>query len=230
MRAALVIPALNEESSIGPVLEQVPEGVFDAVVVVDNGSTDRTAREAAARGALVALEPRRGYGSACLRGLEALPEDVEVVAFMDGDGSDDPREAERLLRPIRDGIADLVLGSRVLGRREPGALYAHQRFGNWLATSLLWMLLGHRYTDLGPFRAIRADSLRKLGMTDRGYGWTAEMQIKALRRGLRVIEVPVSRRSRISGRSKVSGSVRASIAAGCKILWTVARGAVLPRR
>ena len=225
MKAALIIPALNEEASIGPLLQRVPEGVFAAVVVADNGSTDRTAREAEKRGAIVASEPRRGYGGACLRALEAVPADVEAVVFMDGDGSDDPREAERLLRPIREGRADLVIGSRVLGREEPGALHSHQRFGNRLATSLLWMMLGHRYTDLGPYRAIRAESLRGLGMTDRGYGWTVEMQIKAVRRGLRVTEVPVSCRSRMAGRSKVSGSVRGSVAAGCKILWTVARGA-----
>lgn len=224
MNAALIIPALNEEASIGPLLDGVPDGVFATVVVADNGSTDRTAREAEARGAVVALEPRRGYGSACLRALEVVPADVDAVVFMDGDGSDDPREADRLLRPIREGTADLVIGSRVLGQVEPGALHSHQRSGNRLATGLLWMMLGHRYTDLGPYRAIRADSLRELEMTDRGYGWTVEMQIKAVRRGLRITEVPVSRRSRIAGRSKISGSVRGSVAAGCKILWTVARG------
>ncbi len=225
MKVALVIPALNEEASIGPLLERVPEGLFATVVVGDNGSTDRTALEARARGAIVALEPRRGYGGACLRALEAVPGDADVVVFMDGDGSDDPREAERLLRPIREGVADLVIGSRVLGREETGALHSHQRLGNRIATALLQVIVGHRYTDLGPYRAIRADSLRRLGMTDRGYGWTVEMQIKAVRRGLRVAEVPVSRRSRIAGRSKVSGSVRGSVAAGCKILWTLARGA-----
>lgn len=225
MKAALVIPALNEEASIGPLLERVPEGLFATVVVGDNGSTDRTALEARERGAVVAFEPRRGYGSACLRALEAVPGDIDVVVFMDGDGSDDPREADRLLRPIREGAADLVIGSRVLGGEETGALHSHQRFGNRLATALLWMMLGQRYTDLGPYRAIRADSLRGLGMTDRGYGWTVEMQIKAVRRGLRVAEVPVSRGARIAGRSKVSGSVRGSVAAGCKILWTLARGA-----
>ena len=228
MKAALVIPALNEEAAIGPVLDRVPAGVFATVVVADNGSTDSTAREASARGALVAFEPRRGYGSACQRALAAVPEDIDVVAFMDGDGSDDPREADRLLQPIRDGQADLVLGSRVLGAGA-GSLRAHQRCGNWLATSLVWLAMGRRFTDLGPFRAIRVDSLRRLGMSDRGYGWTVEMQIAAIRRGLRVVEVPVSRRSRIGGRSKVSGSVRGSLAAGCKILWTVFRGATAPK-
>ena len=230
MRAALVIPALNEEASIGAVLDEVPQAWFCAVIVADNGSTDRTAEEAAARGARIAVEPRRGYGGACLKALEALPAEAEVVVFMDGDGSDDPREADRLLRPIREDRADLVVGSRVLGRPERGALHPHQRLGNWIATRLLRLLLGHGYTDLGPFRAIRADSLRRLKMKDRGYGWTVEMQIQALRHGLRVEEVPVSRRPRMSGESKVSGSLRGSFAAGCKILWTVARGAMASRR
>ena len=225
MKSALVIPALNEEATIGPVLERVPAGMFATVVVADNGSADRTAQEAGARGALVVSEPRRGYGSACMRALQALPADVEAVVFMDGDGSDDPREAERLLQPLREGNADLVIGSRVMVPGEAGALHTHQRFGNRLVTGLLWITLGHRYTDLGPFRAIRADSLRRLEMADPDFGWTVEMQIKAIRRGLRVTEVPVSRRSRVAGRSKVSGSVRGSVAAGCKILWTLARWA-----
>lgn len=223
MKSALVIPALNEEAAIGPLLERVPEGVFAAVVVADNGSGDGTAREAAARGALVVSEPRRGYGSACQRALKALPADVEAVVFMDGDGSDDPREAERLLRPVREGAADLVIGSRVLGGQGPAAMRPHQRLGNRMVTGLLWMTLGFRYTDLGPFRAIRAESLRGLEMADTDYGWTVEMQIKAIRRGLRVVEVPVSRHSRAAGRSKVSGSLKGSLAAGCKMLWMVAR-------
>lgn len=230
VKAALVIPVLNEEESIGAVLDEVPDRLFCAVIVADNGSTDRSVREAADRGAAVAVEPERGYGGACLAALAALPGEAEVVVFMDGDGSDDPREAERLLEPIREGRADFVMGSRVLGGAAPGALHAHQRFGNWLATRLMGILLGHRYTDLGPFRAIRVDSLRALGMRDRGYGWTAEMQIRAVRRGLRVAEVPVSHRPRLAGRSKVSGSLRGSVAAGCGILWTVARDAALRKR
>lgn len=231
---ALVIPALNEEASLGQVLEQVPSGLFDVVIVADNGSTDQTARKAAALGVQVISEPRRGYGGACLRGLEALPAEAEIVVFMDGDGSDDPREAARLLSPITADQADLVLGSRVLKAPESGALQPHQRLGNRLVTALLALLFGHRYTDLGPFRAIRVESLRRLEMADRGYGWTVEMQIKALLHGLRVTEVPVSRRPRTDGTSKVSGSVRGSIAAGCKILWTVLRAAIdaraFPRR
>lgn len=225
MKVALIIPALNEEASIGPVLDEIPSGRFCSVIVADNGSTDHTRREAAARGAQVTEEPRRGYGSACLSAMRALPEDAEVVVFMDGDGSDDPADLERLLRPIRDSQADFVVGSRVLAGSAPTALHSHQRFGNWLATRLLWLLLGHRYTDLGPFRAIRTHCLRQLRMRDRGYGWTVEMQIRAVRAGLRIAEVPVTHRPRLAGRSKVSGSVSGSLLAGCKILWTVARGA-----
>ena len=223
MNAALIIPALNEEGSIGQVLEEVPDGLFAAVIVADNGSRDRTAAVARAHGALVVREPARGYGNACLRAIRELPEGIEVAVFMDADGSDSPADAERLLRPIREGRADLVLGSREMGGREPGALRAHQRLGNFAALLLLRLLCGHRYSDLGPFRAIRVDRLRELEMRDRNYGWTIEMQIKALRRGLRVIEVPVACRRRRAGESKISGTLWGSLAAGAKILWAVAR-------
>lgn len=229
MKAALIIPALNEEAAIGAVLDEIPSERFCSVIVADNGSTDHTRREAATRGARVTVEPRRGYGSACLSAMQALPDDAEIVVFMDGDGSDDPADLDRLLEPIRDDRADFVVGSRVLARSPTNALHAHQRFGNWLATRLLWLLLGHRYTDLGPYRAIRVDCLRRLRMRDRGYGWTVEMQIRALRTGLRIAEVPVTHRPRLAGRSKVSGSVSGSLLAGCKILWTVASGAVRGR-
>jgi glycosyltransferase involved in cell wall biosynthesis len=219
---ALLIPALNEESSIGRVLSSLPPGIYAQVVVVDNGSTDRTGEIARAHGATVVAEPRRGYGSACLRGIAALDPAVEVVVFMDADASDVPEEARALVAPILENRADLVIGSRTKGRVEAGSLTPHQRFGNWLATGLIRLLYGYRYTDLGPFRAIRASSLRALGMGDTGYGWTIEMQIQALRRGLRVTEVPVSYRKRI-GVSKISGNVKASVAAGLKILWTIAR-------
>ena len=221
-RVALLIPALNEEASIGHVLSNLPEGVFSQVVVVDNGSTDRTAEVARALGATVVREPRRGYGRACLAGLAALEANTDTVVFMDADSSDVPEEAARLLEPIVSGSADLVIGSRVLGRAEPGALAPHQRFGNSLATSLVAWLYGFRYTDLGPFRAIRADRLRQLGMRDCDFGWTVEMQVRALRCGLRVVEVPVSYRRRI-GTSKISGNLRASLAAGWKIIATILR-------
>ena len=221
-RVAVIIPALNEEQSLGPVLASLPAGLYSLVVVVDNGSTDRTAEIARAAGATVVREPRRGYGSACLRGIATLDPAVEVVVFMDADASDVPAEASALVEPIAAGRADLVIGSRTRGQAEAGSLAPHQRFGNWLATTLIRLLYGHRYTDLGPFRAIRASSLRALAMRDPGYGWTIEMQIKALQKGLRVAEVPVSYRRRI-GSSKISGNFRASVAAGCKILWTIAR-------
>jgi glycosyltransferase involved in cell wall biosynthesis len=220
--AALIIPALDEEPVIGWTLDQVPPGLYREIIVADNGSRDRTAEIARAHGATVVCEPERGYGAACLRAIAALPAGLEAVVFMDGDGSDDPAEAVLLLAPIYQGRADLVIGSRTLGHAEEGSLQPHQIFGNRLATWLIRIGFGHRYTDLGPFRAIRADSLRQLGMRDRNYGWTIEMQIKALRHKLRVMEAPVSYRKRV-GVSKISGNWRASIAAGCKIIWTVFR-------
>ncbi|MEX2301831.1 MAG: glycosyltransferase family 2 protein [Bryobacterales bacterium] len=223
MKAALIIPALNEERSIGQVLKEIPPDVFGQVIVVDNGSTDQTATVARSLGALVIEEPRRGYGSACLRGLDYLDPETEIVVFLDADGSDVPAEAPRLIQPISEGHADLVVGSRELGSREPGALAVHQRMGNRLAVVLTRALYGFRYTDLGPFRAIRLSSLKQLEMADRNYGWTIEMQIKALRKGLRVEEVPVTCRRRLAGDSKVSGTFAGSVAAGVKILWTIAR-------
>jgi glycosyltransferase involved in cell wall biosynthesis len=221
-RVALIIPALNEERSIGRALEEIPAGVYSQILVVDNGSTDQTAAIARAHGATVLREPRRGYGSACLRGLRSLDPSTDVVVFMDADCSDVPREAAALIQPILDDRADLVIGSRTVGAGEPGSLAPHQRFGNRLATALIRLFYHHRYTDLGPFRAIRASSLRAVAMRDPGYGWTIEMQIKALKKGLRVAEAPVSYRRRI-GQSKISGNLRASLAAGAKILWMVLR-------
>jgi glycosyltransferase involved in cell wall biosynthesis len=221
-KAVLIIPALNEEPAIGLTLERVPRALYTQIIVADNGSRDRTAEIAREAGAKVVSEPERGYGSACLRALASLPPDTDTVVFMDADSSDNPREAVLLLEPILTGRADFVLGSRTLGKAEKGSLQAHQRVGNELATFLIRLLFGHRYTDLGPFRAIRLDALRKLDMKDRNYGWTIEMQIKAVRQGLRIEEVPVSYRNRI-GVSKVSGNLKASILAGVKILWTVFR-------
>jgi glycosyltransferase involved in cell wall biosynthesis len=220
--AALIIPALNEAAAIGLTLSRVPPGLYAEIVVADNGSTDATAAIALDHGARVVFEPERGYGAACLKGVAALSPEIEVVVFMDADASDDPAEARALLGPIASGAADFVLGSRTLGQSEPGSLQPHQRFGNRLATSLVRLIYGHAYTDLGPFRAIRADALARLGMRDRNYGWTIEMQVKALLHGLRVREVPVSYRRRI-GVSKVSGNLGASLRAGVKILWTIFR-------
>ncbi len=223
MKIVFIIPALNEEQSIGRVLDEIPRELDATVIVADNGSTDSTSQAATAHGAQVAREPRRGYGNACLKALSQLPPRTEVVVFLDADGSDVPAETHALIDPISRGEADFVVGSRVLGRCEPGALQVHQRAGNALATLLMRLLYGHRYTDLGPFRAIRAESLASLGMRDPNYGWTAEMQIRALRKGLRVLEAPVSYRRRREGSSKVSGSFLGSIKAGAKILWTVAK-------
>ncbi len=221
--AALIIPALNEEPVIAATLQAIPPGVFSVVIVADNGSTDRTAEAARAWGATVVVEPERGYGAACLRALAALPADIDVVAFLQADLSEDPSEAPLLLAPIARGEADLVLGSRVLRRAEDGALLPHQAFGNWVATALIRLLYGRHYTDLCAYRAIRRDALDRMRMQDRNYGWTVEMQVKALELGLRVLEVPVSYRKRAAGVNKVSGSLKASVHAGWIILKTVFR-------
>lgn len=221
--AALIVPAWNEAPVIGEMLRRIPPGLFRQVIVADNGSDDGTGEIASGLGATVVREPRRGYGAACLKALSAVSGQCDVVVFMQADASEDAAEAAQLLAPIFDGRADMVLGSRVLGRAERGALLPHQRFGNWLATGLIRLLYRHVYTDLGPFRAIRLESLRALGMRELDYGWTVEMQVKALRRGLRVMEVPVSYGLRKAGENKVSGNLRASVEAGWKILWTVAR-------
>ena len=223
LRVVAVIPALDEEASVGGVIAAIPREIVDEVIVVDNGSRDATAQRAAQAGARVVAEPGRGYGAACLAGIAAAG-DPDVFLFLDADHSDDPREAALLLERIGGGY-DLVVGSRVLGRREPGALPPQSLFGNWLAATLIRMRFGFRYTDLGPFRAIRADALRRLGMRDRNYGWTIEMQMKALRHGMRVCEVPVSYRPRPAGRSKVTGSLVGGARAGAKILLTFVRHA-----
>lgn len=226
MTAVLIIPALNEARALRQVLEEIPTGVFAEIIVVDNGSTDDTAQVAGNAGARVVVEPRRGYGSACLAGIAALPEETDVVVFMDADGSDLPSDAGVLIDPIVQDQADLVIGSRVLGAAEPGSLSAHQRLGNRLAVWLVSLLYGRRYTDLGPFRAIRRSALERLRMRDTNFGWTIEMQVKAIQRGLRIAEAPVAYRNRQAGQSKISGSLVGSAAAGAKILWTVAKHAI----
>ena len=215
---AVVIPVLNEEQAIGKVLAAVPRWVDD-VVVVDNGSTDGTARVVRTCGARLVAEPVRGYGAACQAGIRALRAS-DVVVFIDGDFSDRPEEMERLVDPIVGGRADLVIGSRTSGRSEAGALSEQQRFGNWLACRLMRWFWDARYTDLGPFRAIGRAALERLGMSDRGFGWTVEMQIKGLRSGLRVQEVPVSYRRRI-GVSKISGTFTGAVQAGFKIVFVI---------
>ena len=222
-KVVVIIPALNEEDAILRVLNDIPDLAHE-VIVVDNGSMDDTPARAAAGGARVVLEPRRGYGQACLTGIAALPDDTEIVVFLDGDYSDYPAEMDRIVEPLRSGAADLVIGSRVLGKHEAGALLPQARFGNALATFLIRFLYGVRYTDLGPFRAIRRDALERIDMADRNFGWTVEMQVKAARQGLRTTEVPVRYRKRI-GKSKISGTLIGTVRAGYKILWTIFRHA-----
>lgn len=228
----VIIPALNEEESLPRVLADLPR--VGRVVVVDNGSTDRTA--AVAVGAQVVSEPRRGYGSACLRGLAQIEWAIasgdtapRVVVFLDGDYSDYPENLAELVAPIFAGEADFVLGSRLLGRRKSGAMPPQSIWGNRLACFLMRRLFGARYTDLGPFRAIDYEALKSLGMADQNFGWTVEMQIKAARAGLRTIEVPVPYRCRI-GHSKISGTLAGTIKAGYKILLVIARYGFLDRR
>jgi glycosyltransferase involved in cell wall biosynthesis len=187
---ALIIPALNEAGSVGVLLRQLPP-VFAQIVVVDNGSTDATAEVARAAGAQVVHEPRRGYGQACLAGLAALREEITAVVFMDADLSDNPADAERLTKTLAAGGWDLVLGSRVLGNPEPGALTPLQRFGNWLTTRLIRWIWNVRFTDLGPLRVIRREALRRLDLRDPDFGWNVEMQVRAARLGLKVTEIPV---------------------------------------
>ena len=220
----VVIPAFNEEASLPRVLASIPRPPVRRVVVVDNHSIDGTAQVASEGGAIVVVEERSGYGSACLKGLDYLrrSDPPEIVVFLDADYSDYPEELPDLVEPIHEDQADLVIGSRILGKREPGALMPQARAGNLVACALIRLLYDHRYTDLGPFRAIRWASLELLEMADPDFGWTAEMQVKALRRGLRVAEVPVSYRRRI-GVSKITGTVRGTFLAGYKILWTVLR-------
>jgi len=220
----VVIPALNEEASLPLVLADLPQPPVRRVVVADNGSADGTARVAREGGAEVVAAPRRGYGSACLAGLAHLRQTGPpgVVVFVDADYSDHPDELPSLVAPILAGEADLVIGSRVLGHRERGALLPQARAGNLVACLLIRLFYGHRFTDLGPFRAIRWDALERLDMADPDFGWTAEMQVKAVRRGLRSTEVPVSYRRR-TGVSKITGTVSGTLRAGYKILWTVAR-------
>lgn len=218
---ALIIPAFNEEASVTAVLKAVPLGLFTDIVVVDNGSTDGTAAAARTAGARVIQELRRGYGQACQAGLRSLKGDIEAVAFMDADFSDDPADLAALVPEFEAGGYDLVIGSRVLGEAEKGSLTPLQRFGNGLATWLIRRSWGVRFTDLGPMRIIRRDALNELQLTDPNFGWTVEMQGKAAQRGLKVAEIPVRYRRRLAGTSKISGTLAGSCRAGWKILWTI---------
>jgi glycosyltransferase involved in cell wall biosynthesis len=219
----VLIPALDEEDSIGRVLDSLPLNRIRRVVVVDNGSRDATAEVARRGGAEVVEEPQRGYGAACLAGLRYLAASPpDILVFLDADFSDHPDQLPRLVAPIlHDGI-DLVIGSRTLGEREPGALLPQAVFGNKLACALIELLYGYRFSDLGPFRAIRWASLQDCGMRDEDFGWTVEMQVKAAKLGLSAVEVPVSYRKRI-GVSKITGTLKGSARAGHKILYTIFR-------
>lgn len=216
----VIIPALNEVQVIGSVVRAIPRPPVREVIVVDNGSTDGTARAAEDAGARVVREEKRGYGAACLAGLAALRSDTEVIAFLDGDGSEDPSCLPLLLAPLLEDRADLVVGSRV-ARASRGALSPAQRLGNAIASQWLRTRFGQPTTDLGPFRVIRREALERLAMRDETYGWTVEMQIKAARAGLRYAEVSVPYRERV-GTSKISGTLRGSIGAGVKILGLLA--------
>jgi len=219
----VIIPAFNEENGVGQVLSEIPNELVTEVVVVNNASTDDTERIAKEGGATVLREPISGYGRACLKGIDYLKNtsmSPDVVVFLDADHSDYPEEMKKLVAPILQNEADLVIGSRALGQKEAGAMTPQQIFGNWLATRLLKLFYGVKFTDLGPFRAVRFSSLLKMDMQDKTYGWTVEMQLKAAKMKMRCLEVPVGYRKRI-GFSKISGTLKGTVLAGYKILHTI---------
>ena len=219
----VIIPAFNEQNAVCLVIGEIPRDWVNEVIVVNNGSTDNTVEQASQCGATVLEEPYKGYGKACLKGMEYLRQSLDktdIVVFIDADHSDFPAQLPELVKPIIEDRADLVIGSRVLGKKEKGAMTIQQTFGNWLATKLLRRIYGANFTDLGPFRAIRYEKLLQLDMRDKTYGWTVEMQVKAAKQKLRCTEVPADYRRRI-GKSKVSGTIKGTILAGYKILWTI---------
>lgn len=219
----VIIPAYNEADAIGLVLDEIAKELVRNVVVANNNSTDETAVVAEKHGAIVVFEPKAGYGNACLKAMDFIAKQEQkpaIVVFLDGDHSDYPEQMSEVIAPILKGEADLVIGSRALGHSESGSLTPQQLFGNWLATRLLKLFYGVRFTDLGPFRAIRYESLLALEMKDPTYGWTVEMQIKAAKMKMKCVEVPVNYRVRI-GQSKVSGTVKGTIGAGYKIILTL---------
>ena len=219
----VLIPAFNEEESIGKVIDEIPKEWVSEIIVCNNNSNDSTENVALSHGATVVNQPLPGYGNACLKGLDYLrKQDIkpDIVVFIDGDYSDFPEELPLVVQPILDGHYDMVIGSRALGQRENGSMQPQQIFGNWLATTLLRWFYGYHFTDLGPFRAISWSALEQLKMDDKNYGWTVEMQVKAAKHKFRCTEVAVNYRNRI-GVSKVSGTVKGTIMAGYKILWTI---------
>ena len=223
LKIFVIIPAFNESTSVGKVIRAIPKNLVTEIIVVNNGSTDDTAMVAEDEGATVLAEYRKGYGYACLKGIEHISRrasDDDIVLFLDGDYSDFPEEMEKLTRPIKQNVADLVIGSRANANRQSGSMLPQQIFGNWLATTLIMFFYNVRFTDLGPFRAVLWHVLQKMNMQDKTFGWTVEMQVKAAKLKFRCIEVPVSYRKRI-GISKVSGTVKGTILAGYKILSTI---------
>jgi glycosyltransferase involved in cell wall biosynthesis len=221
---SVVIPALNEEEPIAAVVRQcLATKIPSEVIVVDNGSTDRTADRARENGAIVVSEPQPGYGRACAAGVRAVSSDSEIVVFLDGDGADCPEFMSQLVNPIVSGAFDFVIGSRTRGQREPGSMNFQQIFAGRLAGWLISMLYGVRYTDMSPFRAIHRDALDKLSMNEQTYGWNLEMQMKAARERLRILELPVNHRCRTGGVSKVSGTLRGTFVAGARIVTTFFR-------
>ena len=220
-QTAVVIPAFNEESSIGRVVDAIPRFAVSEIIVVNNGSSDSTATVAREAGATVLSEPRKGYGYACLHGIaHAIKNKADIIAFMDGDNSDYPDELPDILRPIQEDGYDMVVGSRMLGKREPGAMLPQAIIGNWIACFLIRMFWGYKFTDLGPLRAVRTDALQRMQMSDPTFGWTVEMQIKAAKLKLKCTEVPVRYRKRI-GSSKVTGTLSGTLKASMKILYTI---------
>jgi len=219
----LVVPVLNEGVTIGDVIRAVPRQLIDEVIVVDGGSRDDTVTRAREAGARVLLEPGSGYGAASLAGARAAGPKCRVVAFIDGDGSDDPADLARIVAPVVSGEADFVIGSRIRGEREPGSMGPHQALAGHLAGLAIWLLYGVRYTDMGPLRAIRRDALDQLQMREQTYGWNLEMQVRAARDGLRIRELPVRHRNRAGGKSKVAGSLKGSLRASAQIALTLAR-------
>ena len=223
-RVAAIIPVLDEEGAIGPVLAAMPREWVDEVVVVDGGSHDRTVALASATGARVLVESARGYGRACASGAAAAVDaGAEILVFLDGDGSDRPGEIPHLVRPILDGKFDFVIGSRTRGVREKGSMEIHQALAGYVFGAAVGLIYGTRYTDMCAFRAIRADALTRLGMREMTYGWNLEMQMRAARAGLRILELPVTHGRRLAGHSKVAGTLRGTLKAGIRICATFAR-------
>ena len=223
-RVSVIIPALNEEDPIGGVVREIlATGIPSEIIVVDNGSTDRTADRAREAGARVVSEPRRGYGRACQAGVVAVSPQSDVIVFLDGDGSDCPEFMDWLVKPVAEGQYDFVIGSRTRGQREPGSMNFQQVAAGYLAGWLIRLIYGVKFTDMSPFRAIRPIVLQSLGMREETYGWNLEMQMRAARAGLRILEIPVNHRCRTGGVSKVSGTVRGTFVAGARIFATFLR-------